>query len=73
ASIGVGLFQAASLQVSATVQNLPFHEYQHSIFDEALRYLQTDMSCEKGMFHLPTGIGLGAEPDASVYQYAQEI
>jgi L-alanine-DL-glutamate epimerase-like enolase superfamily enzyme len=37
ASIGVGLFQAASLQVAAALPNLVMHEYQHSIFDKNLR------------------------------------
>jgi L-alanine-DL-glutamate epimerase-like enolase superfamily enzyme len=34
ASIGIGIFQAASLHVSACLPNLVYHEYQHSIFDK---------------------------------------
>jgi galactonate dehydratase len=66
ATIGVGLFMAASLQVSATLPNLPWHEYQHSIFDPNLRLTQPTgtrhMACEAGFYTLPDGPGLGVEP-----------
>ena len=32
-----GIFMAASLQAAAALQNVPYHEYQHSIFDQNLR------------------------------------
>ncbi len=62
ASIGIGLFQAASLHAAAALCDVPYHEYQHSIFDKNLGYVKTDMRCEQGYFHLPTGPGVGAEP-----------
>jgi L-alanine-DL-glutamate epimerase-like enolase superfamily enzyme len=62
ASIGVGIFQAASLHVSAALPNLVYHEYQHSVFDKNLRYLKGNMRCEEGFFYLPEGAGLGVEP-----------
>ncbi|MEM6312928.1 MAG: mandelate racemase/muconate lactonizing enzyme family protein [Planctomycetota bacterium] len=62
ASIGLGLFQAASLHASAVIRDLPYHEYQHSIFDRCLPYLTGDMACGDGQFTLPTGPGLGVEP-----------
>lgn len=64
ASIGIGVFQAASLHASAALPNLVYHEYQHSIFDKNLAYLEGDMSCKEGNFHLPTGAGLGIAPMA---------
>ena len=62
ASIGIGIFQAASLHVTATLQNCPMHEYQHSIFDKNLRYITGYMSCSEGSstLHRPW-IGSGAE------------
>ena len=68
ASIGIGLFQAASLHASAVLPHLVMHEYQHSIFDKNLRCLQTEMRCAQGQYQLPTGPGLGAEPDADFLQ-----
>ena len=63
ASIGIGIFQAASLHATAPLHNLKYHEYQHSIFDKNLEYVNTDMRCESGFYHLPTAPGLGIEPN----------
>ncbi|MEO0964642.1 MAG: mandelate racemase/muconate lactonizing enzyme family protein [Planctomycetota bacterium] len=64
ASIGIGLFQAASLHASAALPHLQYHEYQHSIFDKNLRYITGDMTCANGGFTVPAGSGLGVEPRA---------
>jgi len=69
ATIGVGIAQAASLQVSAALPNLVMHEYQHSIFDRNLQFITGNMRCEAGYFHLPEGPGLGVEPRAEVFEY----
>jgi galactonate dehydratase len=69
ASIGVGIFQAASLHATATLPNVPYHEYQHSIFDKNLRYVTTTMRCEAGFFHLPDGPGLGVEPKPELWNH----
>ena len=69
ASIGIGIFQAASLQVSACLRDLPFHEYQHSVFDRNLRFLKGNMRCEAGFYYLPDGAGLGVEPDESIFKH----
>jgi len=70
AAIGVGLFMAASLQAASTLQKLPWHEYQHSIFDPNLRLTQpsgtTHMQCGSGHYTLPDGPGLGIEPSAAM-------
>lgn len=63
ASIGIGIFQAASLHAAAALPNLVYHEYQHSIFDSNLKYLRGEMRCEAGFFNLPQGPGLGVVPD----------
>lgn len=72
ASIGVGVFQAASLHAAAALPNCPYHEYQHSIFDRNLRYVTTTMRCEGGFFHLPDGPGHGAVPHPDLWQYRLE-
>lgn len=69
ASIGIGIYQAASLQASACVLDLPYHEYQHSVFDRNLRFLTGNMRCEAGFFHLPDGPGLGVEPTEEVLEH----
>ena len=69
ASIGVGIFQAASLHAAATLPNVPYHEYQPSIFDQNLRYVTTTMRCAGGYYHLPDGPGLGVEPKPELWNY----
>lgn len=63
ASISLGLFTSASLQASAAQQNVVCHEYQHSIFDRNLRFTDGDMACADGAYRIPTGPGLGVEPN----------
>ncbi len=72
ASIGIGIFQAASLHAAAALPNCPMHEYQHSVFDRNLQFVTTSMRCEAGVFHLPQGPGLGIEPHPSVWQYLRK-
>ena len=69
ASIGIGIFQAASLHAAAALPNCPMHEYQHSVFDRNLQYVQTSMRCAAGAFTLPDGPGLGIEPSDSLWQF----
>jgi L-alanine-DL-glutamate epimerase-like enolase superfamily enzyme len=71
ASIGIGIFQAASLHATAALPNSPMHEYQHSIFDRNLQYVKTEMRCESGFFKMPEGYGLGIEPADSVWQFVR--
>jgi L-alanine-DL-glutamate epimerase-like enolase superfamily enzyme len=69
ASIGVGIFQAASLHAAATLPNVPYHEYQHSIFDKNLAFVTTTMRCDAGFYHLPSGPGLGIEPKPELWDH----
>ena len=71
ASISCGIFMAASLQASAAVQGLPFHEYQHSIFDRNLELTSGDMACADGFYTVPTGAGLGVEPAPALFEFVQ--
>ncbi|HVE50379.1 MAG TPA: mandelate racemase/muconate lactonizing enzyme family protein [Casimicrobiaceae bacterium] len=71
ASIGLGIYQAASLHATAALPNAPMHEYQHSVFDRNLRYVTTTMRCEAGAFHVPEGPGLGIEPSDDVWSFVR--
>jgi L-alanine-DL-glutamate epimerase-like enolase superfamily enzyme len=73
ATIGVGLFLAASLQVSATLPHLWKHEWQHSVFARNLRFLDSDMGYADGAYLLPTAPGLGATPRASLWEFAERV
>ncbi|MFO1311113.1 MAG: mandelate racemase/muconate lactonizing enzyme family protein [Burkholderiales bacterium] len=71
ASVGVGIYQAASLHASAALPNVPMHEYQHSVFDRNLAYVKTNMRCEGGALTLPEGPGLGIEPAESLWNFVR--
>lgn len=62
ATIGLGIFLAASLQASAAIGALPAHEFQHSVFERNHRFITGDMSCADGAYVVPTGPGLGVAP-----------
>lgn len=69
ASISIGIFMAASLQAASAMQNVPYHEYQHSIFDRNLGYTTGDMGCAGGQYLVPAGAGLGVEPKDEVFRF----
>jgi galactonate dehydratase len=69
ATIGVGIFHAASLHAAASLPQLPYHEHQHSVFDANLRMVETTMRCSGGVFELPSGPGLGVEPGPALWQH----
>ncbi len=69
ATIGVGIFHAASLHAAASLPDVPYHEHQHSVFDANLRFIDTRMRCVDGYFELPVGPGLGVEPKAELWQH----
>ena len=72
ASIGIGIFQAASLQATAALQNVVYHEYQHSVFDKNLQYVNTSMKCEYGFYTVPTEPGLGIEPKEDIFKFVKK-
>ncbi len=73
ATVGTGLFLAASLHVSATLPHLWRHEWQHSIFDRHLGLLDSDMRYGDGAYHLPGAPGLGAAPRDAFWQFAEKV
>jgi len=69
ASIGIGVFMAASLHATAALKRVPYHEYQHSIFDKNLKFVTGDMACASGTYTLPGGFGHGVEPADAVFNH----
>jgi galactonate dehydratase len=69
ATIGIGIFLAASLQAAAALKRLPYHEYQHSIFDRNRGFVTGGMACAEGRFAVPEGPGLGVEPSEAVFNH----
>jgi L-alanine-DL-glutamate epimerase-like enolase superfamily enzyme len=73
ATIGTGIFLAASLQVSATLPQLWKHEWQHSVFGRTLDLLDTDMAYADGAYRLPSGPGLGVTPGPRFWDHAEPV
>ena len=71
ATIGLGIFLAASLHASATQPHCVLHEYQHSVFDRNLRFLEGTMRLEGTDYVLPDGNGLGVTPSAEIWAHAE--
>ena len=72
ASMSMGLFMAASLQATAALQRVPYHEYQHSIFDRNLAFTTGDMACAAGFYTVPSGPGLGVTPSEALFEHVVE-
>jgi L-alanine-DL-glutamate epimerase-like enolase superfamily enzyme len=72
ATIGVGIFMAASLQAAATLPDVPYHEYQPSVFDRNLAHVDTTMAVEPGFYRVPAGPGLGTVPRESLWRFRVE-
>ena len=70
ASIGIGIYQAASLHASAAVATFAMHEYQHSITKKNKAYIDGELTCEAGFFRLPEGPGLGVKPNDKALEQA---
>lgn len=73
ATVGTGIFLAASLQASATIPGLWKHEWQHSVFERNLALLDTDMAHGAGGYALPSAPGLGVAPNARFWDHAELV
>ncbi len=69
ATIGFGIFMAASLHAAAALPHCPYHEYQHSVFDRNLAFVDTAMRCANGYYALPEGPGLGVTPRPELFAH----
>ncbi|MGE8215768.1 MAG: mandelate racemase/muconate lactonizing enzyme family protein [Stenotrophomonas maltophilia] len=73
ATIGGGIFMAASLHASSVIEGLWRHEWQHSIFSRSVDMLDTDMGYGAQGYTLPSGPGLGATPNARFWDHAEAV
>ena len=73
ATIGTGIFLAASLHTSAIIPNFWRHEWQHSVFENNLALLSTDMAADADGYQLPNGLGLGVEPSPAFWSHAEAV
>ena len=62
ATVGSGVFLAASLHASAALEPVTGHEFQHSVFESSRGLLDGDLACTEGFYTAPGGPGLGVEP-----------
>lgn len=69
ATIGFGIFMAASLQASAAIEDLPWHEYQNNVLPRHLPLFETQMACEAGFYTVPDAPGLGIEPRDALWEH----
>ena len=68
ATIGAGIFLAASLHAAAAIDAVGSHEFQHSILLRHRGLLDGPLECADGAYTLPPGPGLGVRPGAEVRQ-----
>ncbi len=73
ATVGAGIFLAASLQASAALGPVTAHEFQHSIFEPNRRLVKGCMDCAEGFYTPPGGPGLGVEPSEEAIRLMQPI
>lgn len=69
ATIGFGVFMAASLHAASVIESLSTHEVQNNFIHRHLHHFDTSMDCAAGMYRLPNGVGLGIAPRDSLWQY----
>ncbi|WP_298530831.1 mandelate racemase/muconate lactonizing enzyme family protein [uncultured Algibacter sp.] len=62
ATIGSGIFLAASLQASSALENIKSHEYQHTIFDRNKHLITEGIEVKHGLYSISDKPGLGVEP-----------
>lgn len=62
ATIGSGIFLAASLQVSAAMEPVTGHEFQHSILEPFRHFMKPELNCEQGTYRIPAADGIGVRP-----------
>ena len=73
ATIGTGIFIAASLHASSTILSLPWHEFQHSIFPHSAGMMDGRLACDEGSYRLPEGPGLGVTPAARFWDHCEKL
>lgn len=65
ATIGSGIFLAASLQASVAL-GVEAHEFQHSLFGAFRHFTGEVLACEAGVYRVADAPGIGVEPSAAM-------
>lgn len=73
ATIGSGIFLAASLQAAASLPCTTDHEFQHSIFGSFRHFTGDVLSCDEGHFAVPNSPGLGVEPSEAMLKAMTKV
>jgi L-alanine-DL-glutamate epimerase-like enolase superfamily enzyme len=73
ATIGIGIFLAASLHASAAAAAVTCHEFQHSIVEPNRRFLEGKITCIAGQYFLPQGNGIGVRPSTEALRMMEPI
>ena len=66
ATIGAGIFLAASLQASAALRHVESHEFQHSVLEPFRHFTGDVLVCENGMYAVPDSPGIGVAPSEAM-------
>jgi galactonate dehydratase len=72
ATIGLGIFMAASLNAAAALK-VEAHEYQHTIYDRNAELLDGASACAAGSYALPAASGHGVTPNQEAFRFLQQI
>lgn len=62
ATVGSGIFLAASLHASFSLEGVIGHEYQHSVVERNHNLMTNRILCSNGSYQLSDAVGLGVEP-----------
>ncbi|MGI9474709.1 MAG: mandelate racemase/muconate lactonizing enzyme family protein [Rubripirellula sp.] len=66
ATIGSGIFLAASLQASSALQGVVSHEFQHSVFEPFRHFTSDALCCENGAYTITQEPGIGVAPSVAM-------
>ncbi len=73
ATVGAGIFLAASLQASLTLEGILGHEYQPSIFNRNTGLITHGIECREGVYRVADGPGIGVEPTETALSQMEKI
>ncbi len=73
ATIGSGIFLAASLQAASALKPVVSHEFQHSIFEPNRHLIDGPMDCSGGCYSPPAGAGIGVEPSGEALSLLEPL
>ena len=73
ATVGAGIFLAASLQASLALEGILGHEYQPSIFNRNTGLITSGLECLEGVYRVADGPGIGIEPTPTALSKMEKI